>query len=143
MQRYGDGIRGFGRLSDYGLRFLAMVSEKAQYRNRVVRFWQKYGLAPTMEDFEVKRRTLYHWSKKLSEGGHNLEALNDQRKAPRSKRKRLSPKEISEESRRLRTIHPNFSKKTLKRFVKVFCEHKKLNCPKVRNIGWMIADAPE
>ena len=34
IHRYGYGIRGFGRLSDYGLRFLAMVSEKAQDRYR-------------------------------------------------------------------------------------------------------------
>jgi hypothetical protein len=68
IHRYGYGIKGFGRFSDYGLRFLAMVSDKAQQRYRALLFWEKYGLDATMEAFKVKRRTLYYWRKQLSEG---------------------------------------------------------------------------
>lgn len=143
IHRYGYGIRGFGRLSDYGLRFLVMVSDKAQYRYRALGFWEKYGLEATLEAFKVKRRTLYHWRKKLSKGAENPEALNDQSKAPRKRRQRLWPKEISEEIRRLRMVHPNLSKEKLYPFMKAFCEHKKLDGPKPRTIGRLIADAPD
>jgi hypothetical protein len=44
---------------------MVMVSDKAQYRYEVLRFWEKYGLAPTLEAFKVKRRTLYHWRHQL------------------------------------------------------------------------------
>ncbi len=143
IQRYGYGIRGFGRLSEYGLRYLAMLSEKAQYRHRVLRFWEKYGREATMEAFKVKRRTLYQWRKQLTEGGGNPEALNEKSRAPRVRRKRLWSKEIGEEIRRLRTVHPNLSKEKLYRFMRVFCDQKKLSCPKPRTIGRIIADAAD
>ena len=120
-----------------------MVSEKAQYRYGVLRFWEKYGLDPTMEAFKVKRRTLYHWRMKLREGGENPEALNERSRAPRKRRKRLWPKEVLEEIRRLRTVYPNLSKEKLYPFVKRFCENRKLSCPKPRTIGRIIADAAD
>lgn len=143
IHRQGYGIRGFGRLSDYGLRLLVMVGDKAQYQYRAVRFWEKYGLEATMEAFKIKRRTLYHWRSQLTDGGGNPEALNDQSRAPRKRRKRLWPKEVIEEIRRLRTTHPNLSKEKLYPFVKALCDQKKLNCPKPRTIGRIIADAPD
>src|SRR5262245_25518026 len=107
-----------------------MVSEKAQYRYRVVRFWEKYGLEATVEAFGIKRRTLYDWRMRLREGAEDPEALNDKSKAPRVRRKRLWPKEILEEIRRLRSVYPNLSKEKLYPFLKMFCEQTKLSCPK-------------
>src|SRR5512136_551547 len=120
-----------------------MVSEKAQYRHRVLRFWESYGVEATMEAFGVKRRTLYHWRKQLREGGENPEALNEKSRAPRGRRKRIWPKAIVEEIRRLRTVHPNLGKEKLYRFVKAFCEQTGLECPKARTIGRIIADAAD
>ena len=113
IHRYGYGIRGFGGLSNYGLRFLAMVSDKAQYWYRVLQFWDKYGLQATIEAFKIKRRTLYHWRAQLRDGADNPEALNEKSRAPRLRRKRLWPKEVMEEIRGLRTVHPNLSKDKL------------------------------
>jgi hypothetical protein len=92
------------------------------YRYEVLRFWEKYGLAPTLEAFKVKRRTLYHWRHQLRMDGGDLEALNEKSRAPRLKRKRLWPKEVIEEIRRLRRLYPNLSKEKLYLFVKLFCE---------------------
>ena len=135
IHRYEYGIRGFGRFSDYGLRFLAMVSEKARYRYRVLRFWEKHGLEPTVEAFGVNRGTLYHWRRQLRAAGEDLEAFNEKSRAPRNRRKRLWPKEVLEEIRRLRTVHPNLIKEKLYRFVKRFCDQRTLSCPKPRTIG--------
>ena len=137
------GLEGFGGFSDYGLRFLAMVSEKAQHRYRRLQFWEKYGLEATIEAFKVKRRTLYNWRKQLREGNEDIGSLNEKSKAPRKRRKRLWPKEIYDEIRRLRTMHPNLSKEKLYPFMKVFCDQRKLSCPKPRTIGRIIADAAD
>jgi hypothetical protein len=94
--KYIDTVMGsedFGRFSDYGLRFLVMVSDKAQDRYWALQFWNKYGLEATMEAFKIKRRTLYHWRNELQKGGENPESLNDQSTAPRKRRKRLWPRE--------------------------------------------------
>jgi hypothetical protein len=74
-----------------------MVSERAQYRHRVLLFWEKHGLKPTMEAFEVRRRTLYYWCSQLRAGGGDPEALNEKGRAPRKRRRRLWPKEVIEE----------------------------------------------
>ena len=96
-----------------------------------------------MEAFEIKRRTLYHWRKKLNDANCDLESLNERSRAPRKRRKRLWPKEIIEEIRRLRSERPNLGKEKLYPFVKQFCEKKKLNCPKSRTLGRIITDAPD
>ena len=103
----------------------------------------RYGLAPTLEAFKVKRRTLYHWRHQLRMDGGDLEALNEKSRAPRLKRKRLWPKEVTEEIRRLRTLYPNLSQEKLYPVMKLFCEQRKLSCPKARTIGRIIADQPD
>ena len=75
--RYGYGIKGFGRFSDYGLRFMVMVSEKAQYRYKVLRVGRDTDWLRTLEAFKLKRRTLYHWRRQLRMDGGDLEALNE------------------------------------------------------------------
>ena len=56
--------------------------------------------------------------------GGDLEALNEKSRAPRLKRKRLWPKEVIEEIRRLRRLYSNLSKEKLYLFVKLFCEQR-------------------
>jgi len=117
-----------------------MVSDKAQDRYRALQFWEKYGLEATLEAFKIKQRTLYHWRNNLQKGGENPESLNDQSTAPRKRRTRLWPREVI---RRLRTEHPISAKKSSTRLCKVFCDQRKLDCPKPRTIGRLIADAPD
>jgi len=143
IHRYGYGIRGFGRFCDYGLRYLAMVSDKAQYRYRALLFWEKYGLAATLEAFEVKRRTLYQWRKQFNDGKEEIGCLNERSRAPRKRRKRLWPREVLQEISRLRTVHPNLGKEKLYPFLQLFCEARKLSCPRPRTIGRIIADQPD
>lgn len=96
-----------------------------------------------MEAFEIKRRTLYQWRKQLREGNHNLESLNEKSRAPRKRRKRLWPKEVIEEIRRLRSDYPNLGKEKLYPFIKSFCDQRKQSCPKPKTIGRIIADQPD
>ena len=96
-----------------------------------------------MEGFKVKRRTLYDWRKQLRDGHEDMESLNGKSRAPRRRRKRLWPKEILAEIGRLRKEHSNLGKEKLYPFVKVFCEARKLSCPKARTIGRIIADQPD
>jgi len=143
IHRYGYGIRGFGRLSDYGLWFGVMVSDKAQLRYRALQFWENYGLEATLEAFKIKRRTLYHWRGHYRKSGGNPASLNDQSRAPRKRPKRLWPKDILAEIGRLRATHPHLGKEKLYRFLLVFCGARNLTCPKPRTIGRIIADQPD
>ena len=96
----------------------------------MLRFWKKYGTAATEEAYEVKKRTLYLWQKKLKEGQGKLEALNPGSRTPKTTRKRLWDCRILEELRRQRDDHPNLGKEKLYPLLLSFCEERKLTCPK-------------
>lgn len=117
-----------------------MITEKALQKARMLAFWEKHGLSATTEAFKVKRRTLFVWKKKLKEAGGKLEGLNDKKRTPKTKRKRLWPLEITNEIKRLRWQHPNLGKEKLYPELKEFCAGKKLKCPKPKTIGRLIKD---
>ena len=56
IHRYGYGIRGFGHLSNYGLCFMVMVSEKAQYRYEV-----NFITVPPSKDRDCTRNRLRYY----------------------------------------------------------------------------------
>ena len=104
------GIKGFLTVYNDAVKYQYMLTEKAKYKAKVLVFWGKHGLEACLDAFPVKRSTLFLWKKKLKKGGGRLEALNDQKRTPRTKRKRLWPYEIQQEIKRLRQEHPNLGK---------------------------------
>ena len=120
-----------------------MISEAAQRKLRILIFWEKYGLEATIDAYEVKKRTLYDWKKKLRTGDGKPEVLNDKSRAPKRKRKRTWHPDIMEEVRRIRTMHPNLGKEKVFIHLQAFCRKENLMCPKSRTIGRLIADAPD
>ncbi|MEW5790958.1 MAG: helix-turn-helix domain-containing protein [Pseudomonadota bacterium] len=52
-----------------------MTPKDAQARLRILRFFDKHGLAATRDAFGVSRRTLYRWKAQLAAGGDNPAAL--------------------------------------------------------------------
>ncbi len=142
IQYIGYRVRGFYRLADYAVRW-GMVNEIAVYRYKVLCFWEKYGIEAIMEAFSVKRRSLYRWKKKLREHGGDVGALALASSAPKSRRKRAWPKAVTDEIRRLRSIHPNLGKEKIYPLLASFCQHRRCVCPGVSTIGRIIADAPD
>lgn len=143
IHNYSYRIRGFLRFADYAVRWEDMVSEKGKHKARVLSFWAKHGLEATEEAFGIGRRSLYYWRGQLMQGSGKLEALNERSKAPRHKRRRSWPQAVTSEIRRLRTVHPNFSKEKMYPFLKAFCDARELRCPKGRTIGRIIAEASD
>lgn len=73
----GRWLRGFGTFMNLTTQFMDK-SEETLLRERILVFWEKYGLQATMDAFEVKRSTLFLWKKRNREG----------KLAPRSRRPR-------------------------------------------------------
>lgn len=142
--QFGCSIRsgfhggGFVRLYRYALKYGTM-SHTAQQRVRILAFWERHGLSATMEAFDVKRRTLFAWKKRLKAGG-NIEALNDRSRAPQKRRRREWPHEVIEEIRRLRNAHPNLGKDKIYMPLRKYCNRHFLPCPKNSTIGRLIHD---
>lgn len=134
------GVKGFVTLYNDALRYRYMITDKALHKARVLAFWEKHGLQATTEAFNVKRRSLFGWRKKLKESDGKFEGLNDKSRAPGRKRKRIWPQEIINEIKRLRWAHPNLGKDKLHPELKEFCDGRNLACPKSKTIGRLIKD---
>ncbi|WP_430626746.1 helix-turn-helix domain-containing protein, partial [Thiobacter aerophilum] len=74
VQHIGYRIRGFYRVAGLG-HLWGMTPKDAQERLEILQFFDKHGLAATMDAFGVSRRTLYRWKKALRESGGNPAAL--------------------------------------------------------------------
>ena len=117
-----------------------MITPKALHKARVLAFWERHGLSTTIEAFGVKRSTLFLWKKQQKEGNGRIEALNERSKAPKNKRKRSWPIQITLEIKRQRNLHPNIGKDKLQVLLRSFCAQNNLPLPSVSTIGRTIKD---
>ncbi|MEJ5211645.1 MAG: helix-turn-helix domain-containing protein, partial [Burkholderiales bacterium] len=81
-----------------------MTPKDAQERLKILRFFDKHGLAATVDAFGVSRRTLYRWKRALKEAGGNPAALACRSSAPRRRRTPQTDPRLVAEIRRLRTL---------------------------------------
>ena len=134
------GVRGFMTVYHDALRYRYMITEKALKKTRILVFWEKHGLSATMEAFQIKRRTLFDWKNKWIKGGKKPEALNEKKRIPTTKRKRIWHEDIIAEIKRQRWEHPNLGKEKIHPILQRFCKDKNLLCPKPKTIGRIIKD---
>ncbi|MBI2415166.1 MAG: transposase [Candidatus Kerfeldbacteria bacterium] len=90
-----------------------MITEQAKQRCRVLAFWERHGNMATKEAFGVSTRTLYRWQSSLTQSGGKLEGLNAKSTAPRGRRKRRIPDEVSGCIMALRATYPRLGKDKL------------------------------
>lgn len=135
------GIKGFITLYNYALKYRHMITPKALHKARVLAFWEKHGSEAALDAFKIKSKsTLYNWKRRFASGGKKPEALNERSKAPRVRRKRLWPDEVSAEIKRLRYAHPNLGKDKICPLLKRFCLEHNLKCPESSTVGRLIKD---
>jgi len=137
------GVKGFLTVYEDGLRWRYMITQKAKHKLKVLVFFEKHGLEATKDAFVVGRSTLFEWKKQFNEGDKKPEALNEKKKTPKTKRKRIWPFEIRQEIKRLREAHPNLGSEKIHPLLLEFCKEKNLTCPQPRTVARIIADDPE
>jgi len=133
-------FRGFVSVYNRALRWSRMVTEKAKKKFNILIFWEKHGLSATMDAFDVKRRTLFLWKKRLRKGRGKPEALNERSKAPLQCRIRAWPLEVLEEIKHLRMEHPNLGKEKVQILLARYCRRNALPIPSVSTVGRLIKD---
>lgn len=112
------GTKGFITAWNDMIRFRYMITEEAKERVKMLAFWERHGLPPTIEAFGVSRRTLFRWQKTLHELQGKLESLNPQSTAPHQKRKRMVSLELINRVIALRALHPRLGKEKLHAILK-------------------------
>lgn len=139
--RVGYGVRGFGRVTDYAIRWSRMVTQEAERRAKILAFSEKHGLKTTQDAFGVSRRTLFLWKARLKKGSGKTEALNEKSRRPKKVRIRQWPEAVIVEIRRWRTEHPNLGKDKIHPLLKRFCDERNIACPSIASVGRIISDA--
>lgn len=137
-QYMGYKIKGFYNAYNYAMKATIDTNDTIQYRIKVLEFWQKHGTDATKDAFDVSRRTLYYWNKKLQEGG--IYALQPKSTAPKQKRSRNWDIRIIEEIRALRREYPNIGKAKLYPLIKKYCQSLNIDYPSSSTIGRIIND---
>mgnify|MGYP001613160288 CR=1 FL=1 len=117
-----------------------MITPKALERTRILAFAEKHGVTIAQEAFTIPKRTLYSWKKRFQDGGKIPEALNEKKRIPKTKRKRIWHPDVISEIKRIRWEHPNLGKEKIFPVLKRFCEQKNVSCPKPKTIGRIIKD---
>jgi transposase InsO family protein len=112
------GIEGISTAKERGVRFRYMIQEEAKRRATILDFWKKYGLEATKDAFKVSERTLFRWQDKLKKKDGKLEALNNQSRAPKTRRVRRTGEVLQSRIIYLRTIHPRIGKSKLNHLLK-------------------------
>ena len=134
------GIKGFMTVYNDAIRYRYMITKKALKKFEILVFWEKHGLAATIDAFKIKRSTLFLWKQKCKAGGNIPESLNEKKRIPKNKRKRVWHPDVIAEIKRQRWEHPNLGKEKLYPILKTFCDGKNLPCPKPKTIGRLIKD---
>ncbi|MBI2053409.1 MAG: DDE-type integrase/transposase/recombinase [Candidatus Sungbacteria bacterium] len=93
-----------------------------------------------MDALPVKRSTLFHWKKKFVQGGKTPEALNEKKRTPKNKRRRVWHPDTIAEIKRIRWEHPNLGKEKIYPILKAFSAERHLPCPQLKTIGRLIRD---
>ena len=112
------GTKGFISTWEQVVRFRYMISEQAKERCRILAFWEKHGDEATHEAFTISRRTLFRWQAALKRHGGKLEGLNTCSTAPKQRRSRTIPNEITTSIIDLRTEHPRLGKEKIHTLLK-------------------------
>jgi len=117
-----------------------MITKEAQHRAKVLTFWKTYGLKATKEAFNVGRSTLFEWKRRLDKANGKLEALNQGKRTPQKKRKRIWRPEIIAQIEFIRTEHPNLGKDKIYDELEPWCKERGWECPSESTIGRLIKD---
>ena len=113
-------------------------SETAQYRLKVVEYYQRFGLMATLAAFPVKRSTVFLWQKTLQKNHGRLSSLIPISSRPHTVRSMTTHPLVLAEICQLRKDHYRLGKKKLYYLVKRYCERVGIAYPRVSTIGKII-----
>jgi transposase InsO family protein len=142
QKELGYGVYGWVRIRRYAVR-MENVSKEATLRLEALKFWGKHGLEATQDFYKISRRTLFRWKQLYQGSSDQAVSLNNQSRAPRTRRVREWPAEVMTRLRELRQSYPSLGAEKLQLFLADWCEPRNLPCPKVRTILRLIAERPE
>ncbi|MBC7238594.1 MAG: transposase, partial [Chloroflexi bacterium] len=135
---YGTPLYNRAIMKDYIKKIDFSKNEVAKFRLEVINFYNKYGLAATIDAYGVSRATIFRWKKKLKDSKGDISSLIPKSKAPKNKRKMETPPEVIEFISRIRKEHPRLGKEKIKPLLDEYCKKIGVKTISVSTIGKII-----
>lgn len=133
------GFKGYNTfMSTYKSITRFSASSQAQFRLKLIKFFNQFDLKTTFEAFGVSKATVYRWKKKLKESGGKLESLVPASTAPKTKRKMMVEPLVVKYIANLRRKHPNLGKRKIKVLLDEYCLENDLTTIAESTIGKVI-----
>lgn len=112
--------------------------EVAQFRLKVLTFYDSYGHKATKEAFAVGRSTIFLWKRNLRQANGSLVALCPTSTASHTRRKMVVDHKVYEFIENLRLNNYRLGKKKIKRLLDAYCLQEKLATISESKIGRII-----
>ena len=135
-------VTGYARKAMYTIQDITHHKDRAtiEHRIKVLNFFERYGPEVTKEAFGVSRSTLYLWKQRLAKGNGRAVMLAPASKAPKTRRRRITPPLVADFIVCQRTSHPRLGKDKLAGLLKPCCLKQGLACPSSSTVGRIITD---
>lgn len=110
-------------------------NEIAQFRLRVIQFFDSYGAEATKEAFNVGRSTIFLWKKKLKEGNGSLLSLLPSSTRPKTPRRMVVHPQILDFIKNLRENNGRIGKEKIRVLLDAYCQKEELPIVSSSKIG--------
>lgn len=114
------------------------VDEVAQERLKIIEFYDTHGEAETLKYFQVNRKTLHVWKKKLAQSGQKLESLVAHSTRPKHVCRMTTDSRVVQFIREMRETHPHLGKEKIKPLLDQHCQALGIRSLAVSTIGKII-----
>ena len=112
--------------------------EIAQFRMRVITFYDCYGVKATKEAFSVGRSTVFLWKKSLRQANGSLAVLCPKSTAPHTRRKMVVDHKVYDFIENLRLNNYRLGKEKIKRLLDAYCMSSGLATVSESKVGRII-----
>ena len=112
--------------------------EVAQEREKILRFYKRYGEEATKEAFGVDRKLIHVWKKRLKNNDKHLMALIPNSTRPIRVRRMNTDGRILEFIKGMRQEHPRIGKEKLKPLLDDYCKEQRITTISESTIGKVI-----
>lgn len=117
---------------------LVLKHPEIETKMKVICFFDKYGLNPTKDAFNVSRSSIYLWKQKLKASNGRLFSLINQSRKPHNTRRMYIDTNIYNFIESLRKKYPTLSKDKIKPLLDEYCLTNDLTSVSVSKIGKII-----
>lgn len=113
-------------------------SKVGEMREQMLSFREKYGTAATIDAYDISKRTLFRWKRRIKDQGGRLEGLIPYSTSPRRKRSMVTHPRIIAFVKQLREDIPHLGKEKIKPLLDEYCKGEGIPTIAISTIGKVI-----